>query len=143
MKKNEVKNPQETQIKAADRIPLYKTKKSAAKKKATKKKTPKPPKETIISNNIKVAREYRGYTQTDFAKLLNCSQGQISCMENGRYSPRISTIIRMSCVLQVRVASLLGVEDAGLDYADLSLLEETKDRFRKSPFMEEANKNER
>lgn len=65
---------------------------------------PSPP---TLGARIRKAREHRGYSQWELARLTGCSQGNVSDWERGAYRPRLDRVIRLARALRLPVARLL------------------------------------
>ena len=64
----------------------------------------------IIGNNIKIARKYKGLTQTQVAKLLNMTQQQYSRFENGVFELNYSQILQICKLLDTTPNELFNFE---------------------------------
>lgn len=64
-------------------------------------------------NKIREARRARGWTQQDLAERMGTTQQTIQRYERGTRSLRASVLARLSEVLDVTVAYLLGMDDEG------------------------------
>lgn len=62
---------------------------------------------SLLANNLKRIREERGITMKDLARLSELSTAQISKLENGKADPSVSSLMRLSEVLNVSAATLL------------------------------------
>lgn len=60
-----------------------------------------------ILNNVRKIRLSRGMKQTELAKLLNVTQGEISMIENGKRNPKIMMAIRIAEILGVKLEDLI------------------------------------
>ena len=54
-----------------------------------------------IGHNIARLRKKKGLSQKELAKLINMSLPNLSYLETGKYTPRLSTLIKLSKVLGV------------------------------------------
>lgn len=61
----------------------------------------------VIGERIRRMREQVGWTQETLAELINISPVHLSRIENGKVTPRIDILIRLSEVLQVSIDELL------------------------------------
>ncbi len=61
---------------------------------------------SIIGNNIRIAREHKNYTQEQLAEKLNTSSKFISMAERGASGLSISSIINLCKVLDIEPNSL-------------------------------------
>ena len=61
---------------------------------------------SIIGNNIRVAREHKGYTQEQLAEKLNTSSKFVSMAERGASGLSISSMINLCKVLDIEPNSL-------------------------------------
>lgn len=64
----------------------------------------------IVGNNIKQARKYKGFTQTQVAKLLNMTQQQYSRFENGVFELNYNQIIQICKILNTTPNELFGFD---------------------------------
>jgi len=75
-----------------------------------------------IGDNIRKLRQQRGYTQSDFAKLLNVTQGAISQWEKGATCPDIMQLTSIAQMFDVSTDFLLlGQEKKQHTYSDAEL----------------------
>ena len=70
--------------------------------------------EREISARIKEKRKSMGLTQKDVAQSIHISQGQLSCIEAGKYMPPTYTLIELSRILQCSIDWIL----TGKEYAE-------------------------
>lgn len=73
-----------------------------------------------IGAQIKRAREYRGLSQRQLAKLLGNHQADISNWETGKYVPQTISILRLSQTLKIRVEYFY-TDNPPESYSDFSL----------------------
>ncbi|MGB3368058.1 MAG: helix-turn-helix transcriptional regulator [Acidaminobacteraceae bacterium] len=66
---------------------------------------------TIIGNRITILRTRKGITQKKLAQLSNITEASLSRYENGLREPKISTLIKISDVLDSTVDYLIGKTD--------------------------------
>jgi len=66
---------------------------------------------TIIGNRITILRIRKGITQKKLAQLSNITEASLSRYENGLREPKISTLIKISDVLDSTVDYLIGKTD--------------------------------
>ncbi|MFA6830200.1 MAG: helix-turn-helix transcriptional regulator [Bacilli bacterium] len=84
---------------------------------------------------IREFRKAKGLTQSDLAKLLNETQKNISNWELGISEPSISSLIRLSIVLDVTIDALVGNSTEDLimmsrkDYESLVLARDSINRI--------------
>ena len=64
----------------------------------------------LVGNNIKQARKYKGFTQTQVAKLLNMTQQQYSRFENGVFELNYNQIIQICKILNTTPNELFGFD---------------------------------
>lgn len=64
-----------------------------------------------IGDRIKTARQARGLTQKELAKLCYSSQPAVAEWEAGRRIPKTDTLQRIADALRVKVSELLGEEE--------------------------------
>lgn len=64
----------------------------------------------IVGNNIKIARKYKGLTQTEMAKLLNMTQQQYSRFENGVFELNYNQIVQICKLLDTTPNELFNFE---------------------------------
>lgn len=87
-----------------------------------------------ISKKIKDLRIKRGLSTTMLAKKADLSQGYISDIENGRTTPSIKTIEKISEALNVNPAYFIDSETDVLTFTDLiSLTPETEEFIKNNP----------
>lgn len=60
-----------------------------------------------LGDNIRKARQKKGLTQVDFAKIMDTSQGYISSLEKGTKEPSITMLIRLKKKLGITYDQLL------------------------------------
>lgn len=60
-----------------------------------------------VGSKIRYARRLKGIKQKDLARQLNMSTNYICMLEKGKTKPSLETIINISNVLEVSVASLI------------------------------------
>lgn len=60
--------------------------------------------------NLKKAREKKGYTQAEFAKMLNVSRVTVARYESGDRWPDQTTLKKMAELLECSTDTLLGIE---------------------------------
>jgi transcriptional regulator with XRE-family HTH domain len=65
----------------------------------------------IIGKKIRAIRKQKGLTQVDLANLLGCSQVMITSYENDSKLPSVTTLIKLSDILNVTVDSLVRQSD--------------------------------
>lgn len=56
-----------------------------------------------IGKNIAKFRKKKGLSQKEFANLIGIGAPNLSYIENGKYAPRLNTLIKMSEVLDVEL----------------------------------------
>lgn len=62
----------------------------------------------IFSERLRIARERKGFSQTDLAKRTDLQPSAISHFENNRRSPSFDNLKQLADVLRVTVDYLLG-----------------------------------
>ena len=62
----------------------------------------------IFGSRIKSIREGKQCTQAEMAEELNCSQQTINVWENGKHTPKISTLVKVADTYNVTIDWLLG-----------------------------------
>jgi len=73
--------------------------------------------EIKIGEIIKAKREEKGYSLSEFAKLIEISPGYLSQIENGiRTNPKLEIILRIIHELDIDIGMLLGVESVKDNY---------------------------
>jgi len=73
--------------------------------------------EIKIGEIIKTKREEKGYSLSEFAKLIEISPGYLSQIENGiRTNPKLEIILRIIHELGIDIEMLLGVESVKDNY---------------------------
>lgn len=65
----------------------------------------------IFSKRLRIARELKGFSQTDLAQKTNLKPSAISHFENNRRSPSFNNLKQLADVLGVTVDYLLGRAD--------------------------------
>lgn len=77
----------------------------------------------IFSERLRIARERKGFSQTDLAKRTDLQPSAISHFENNRRSPSFDNLKRLADALRVTVDYLLGrAEEPRTLNLDLELL---------------------
>jgi len=69
---------------------------------------------STLGDNIYNLRQSRGYSQIQFAKLINCSQSSIASWEKGKRIPNMETIKKIAKICNVPASSLLPLEETKL-----------------------------
>ena len=64
-----------------------------------------------IGDRIRAARQARGLTQTELAKLCFTSQPAVADWEAGRRTPKTDTLQRIANALRVKTSELLEEEE--------------------------------
>jgi len=64
-------------------------------------------------DNVQFVRDYRGFSQSEFARRLGRSPGYVCDIEHGRRSPNLTTVALFAKALGIE-ASLLLSEDVSL-----------------------------
>ena len=72
---------------------------------------------------LKELRKEKGYTQTQLAKKINCSQAQIVYWENGQNEPTATFIVKIAKIFNVSISYLLGIENEDKTYTAPQLSE--------------------
>ena len=62
---------------------------------------------------VKMIRETQGRRQEEVAAAIGLSQQSLSAIENGRSSPRLSTILRLAEVLRTPASAIFDFDAAG------------------------------
>jgi transcriptional regulator with XRE-family HTH domain len=60
-----------------------------------------------FGQNVKRARRSRGLSQTELARMTELHRTQISNLERGHRAPRLETLVKLICALQVPASELL------------------------------------
>jgi transcriptional regulator with XRE-family HTH domain len=60
-----------------------------------------------FGENVKRARRSQGLSQTDLARMTELHRTQISNLERGHRAPRLETLVKLFCALEVPPAVLL------------------------------------
>lgn len=70
---------------------------------------PRPPgdRAAIVGQNVRTAREKKGWTQTELGDLIGCSQGQIMNLETARTQMWVERLLDLADALGVKPAKLL------------------------------------
>lgn len=63
--------------------------------------------EQLIGNRIRHFREEKGLTQATLAELAEISERTVSDIENGKIISKYNNIIKISCVWEIPINSLL------------------------------------
>ena len=77
----------------------------------------------MFGDRLKTLREQQGFTQKDLSNMLGVSAGTVGMWEQGRRTPPVATINK--------IASLLGVDAAGLIETERELTDEEIDQLGK------------
>ena len=64
-----------------------------------------------FNENLKFAREKRGYSQNDMAESIGVAKSTYSLYESGNREPNVQTIKKIADVLNVSADELLGIEE--------------------------------
>lgn len=94
-----------------------------------------------LGNRIKLFREQRGITQTEFADMLEVSRTTVSSWENGLSSPCADALVEMSKAFHLSVDSILGTEPLSVMHLDDLTNEEREILFSFTHFLEGSRKN--
>lgn len=65
----------------------------------------------MFANNLKTARQLKGYSQRALAELIGATQSTVSNWELGYRSPDISTVKKLAAILGVSVDALTDTVD--------------------------------
>ena len=65
-----------------------------------------------MENNFKLYRIQKGISVIDISKMLNVSRQTYTNYENGSYEPTLSTLLKISKILDVSIDTLLNNEVA-------------------------------
>ncbi|MDD6309117.1 MAG: helix-turn-helix transcriptional regulator, partial [Clostridia bacterium] len=68
-----------------------------------------------FAENLMHYRIQRGKKQKDLAMVLDVSAATVSSWESGTYSPKLSTLCKISAYLEVPVDVLLGLDRDSVD----------------------------
>lgn len=79
----------------------------------------------LIGRNLKRAREILGLSQKEIAAASHIPQGQYSRIENGLVEPSISTLEKLTLVMEIPLADLFKSEEVPI-VSDLTLIEKIK-----------------
>lgn len=63
-----------------------------------------------IGKRVRARREEIGINQTELALMTKLSQTCISELENGKYNPKATTLVKISRALRTTVSELIGEE---------------------------------
>lgn len=70
-----------------------------------------------VGEVIKSRREEKGYTLSEFAKMIDISAGYLSQIENGRKTnPKLDIVLRIIHELDIDIEVLLGIESTEDNY---------------------------
>ncbi len=61
----------------------------------------------LLGQYIKVYREKKGYTQEEFAEIINVATGTIGCYERGEKSPGRDKLFEIARVLELSLDALI------------------------------------
>ena len=64
----------------------------------------------VFAEKLIYYRTSRGKKQKDLAAAMNVTSGTVSSWESGTYSPKLSTLCKISAYLEVPVDVLLGLD---------------------------------
>lgn len=70
---------------------------------------------SIFSENLKLARKVRGYSQKEIARQLNISNSTYCLYEKGEREPKLETIERIVHILYISIDELFGLYHFGTD----------------------------
>lgn len=77
-----------------------------------------------FGENIRALRTSRGYSQSQFAKVINSNQANITAWERNIRMPTLNTIKEIAEIMHVPLSTLLPLEDIGTqEDADRELLD--------------------
>lgn len=62
----------------------------------------------VCGDRVKALRKRRGYTQKQFAQLLNAPQSWVSYIERGQLQPSVARLCAMVAALRTNPGYLLG-----------------------------------
>ena len=65
--------------------------------------------QTILSERLAEARLQKGYTQQQIAEFLGCNRATVTNYENGKRTPDIDTIVKLTKLYEVSADYLLGL----------------------------------
>lgn len=97
--------------------------------------------EISVGEIIKSKRKEKGYTLSEFAKLIEISPGYLSQIENGRKTnPKLEIVLRIIHELDISIEMLLGIESVEDNYLSRipSLLKLTLAKERNLKTLSEA-----
>jgi len=60
-----------------------------------------------LGSRIQAARKQQGYSQEQFAELLNMHRVSIGYIEQGKQAPKLSTLFQMAQILNVSIKDLI------------------------------------
>jgi len=60
-----------------------------------------------LGSRIQIARKQQGYSQERFAELLDMHRVSIGYIEQGKQSPKLSTLFQMAKILDISVKDLI------------------------------------
>lgn len=70
-----------------------------------------------FNENLKRAREQRGYSQKEVAEKIGVAKSTYSLYESGNREPNVQTIKKLSDLLCVSADELLGIDDSPITIA--------------------------
>ena len=82
-----------------------------------------------FSENLKLARKVRGYTQKEVAKMINMSSSSYCLYESGEREPNLDTIEKIAHAFYISVDELFGLYDFGT----ANLIKEASEAYHTRP----------
>lgn len=70
-----------------------------------------------FNENLKKAREHKGYTQKEMAEQIGVAKSTYSLYESGGREPNVLTIKKIADLLNVSADELLGIDDSNTTIA--------------------------
>lgn len=76
--------------------------------------------ENIIGETLAALRKNKGFTQKEFSKLFNVSEGTIAHYEQGITVPNAEMLFQFACYFEVPVDYLIGKSLCKIEYTKLN-----------------------
>lgn len=76
----------------------------------------------ILAERLAKARNKKGYTQNQIADFLECNRATVTNYENGKRTPDVDTIVKLSKLYEVSADYLLGLTDVKSSNKDINFI---------------------